>query len=225
MRIQPREGKPLLVQPGPGTCPLPLPPSPEALIARAADGDSEAFGMLVGPHLGLFLNGILRVLGNSADAQDALQDALLGMFQDLPAFQARSRFSTWAYRICINAALMFRRGNGRFREESMDECTGLGRFDERGHHLDAPGSRLWAVEPQALAEAERLQLRQCLLAALEGLPEPQRIVFVLKDLEDWSTEEIAEKLEQSQATVRQRLHRARLQVQECLRKHLEGRPS
>ena len=180
--------------------------------------------MLVAPHLGLFLNGILRILGNRADAQDALQNALLGIFQDLPAFQARSRFSTWAYRICINAALMFRRSNGRFREESMDECPGLGRFDERGHHLDGPEGCPWAVAPQALAEAERRQLRECLLAALEALPDPQRVVFVLKDLEEWSTEEIAEQLEQSQATVRQRLHRARVQVQACLRNHLQGRP-
>jgi RNA polymerase sigma-70 factor (ECF subfamily) len=195
------------------------------LIALAAGGDSGAFGRLVEPHLGLFFSGINRVLGNTADAQDALQNALLGMFQGLGTFEARSRFSSWAYRICINAALMFRRSSRRFREEAMDEGTTLGRFDERGHHLDGPLGQPWSVEPEALAEAERRQLRQCLLEALAALPEAQRVVFVLRDLEDWSTEEIADRLEQTPAAIRQRLHRARLQIQERLKQHVLGRPS
>ena len=193
------------------------------MIARAAAGDSDAFGLLVGPHLGLFANGIRRILGNAADTQDTLQNALLAMYQDLPTFEARSAFSSWGYRICVNAALMFRRAKGRYREDTMDEYPGLGRFDDRGHHLESRDAFQWAVEPEALAEAERRQMRACLLAALEGLPEAQRVVFVLKDLEDWSTEEIAAKLEQTPAAVRQRLHRARVQVQACLKDHVQGR--
>jgi RNA polymerase sigma-70 factor (ECF subfamily) len=194
------------------------------LLTSAAEGDSEAFGTLIAPHLGLFFNGIFRVLGNRADAQDALQNALLAIFQDLPGFQSRSRFSSWGYRVCINAALMLRRSNARFREEAMDDCTGLGQFDERGHHLESRESAHWAVEPQALAEAERRQMRACILEALEALPDTQRVVFVLRDLEDWSTEEIAEQLQQTPATVRQRLHRARVQIQARLKLHLQGGP-
>jgi len=197
----------------------------EDLIEQAAAGDSDAFGALVSPYLGLFFNGILRILGNRADAQDALQNALLGIFQDLPGFQARSRFSSWAYKVCINAALMFRRSNARFREESMDVLPGLGEFDRTGHHLDTRESLQWSVEPLALAEAERSQLRECLLQALDALPDAQRVVFVLRDLEDWSTEDIAAKLDQAAATVRQRLHRARVQIQERLRVHIQGRAS
>jgi RNA polymerase sigma-70 factor (ECF subfamily) len=195
------------------------------LIQRAAAGESDAFGALVAPHLGLFFNGILRILGNRADAQDALQNALLGIYEDLPGFQARSRFSSWAYKVCINAALMFRRSSLRFREESMDTMPGLGEFDGSGHHLDTRESLRWSVEPQALAEAERRQLRECLVQALDALPDPLRVVFVLRDLEDWSTEDIAAKLDQAAPTVRQRLHRARVQVQERLRVHLQGRAS
>ena len=208
---------------GSRTLSSPPPPPPEDLLARAACGDSDAFGQLVQPHLGLFSSGIRRVLGNAADSQDALQNALLAMFQDLPDFQGRSRFSSWGYKICINAALMFRRARGRFREETMDEYVGLGRFDPRGHHLEGRDGSEWAVEPEALAEAERRQLRECLMTALESLPEAQRLVFVLRDLEDYSTEEIAEQLEQTPATVRQRLHRARVTIQAQLKNHLEGR--
>ena len=195
------------------------------LITQAAAGDSDAFGALVAPHLGLFFNGILRILGNRADAQDALQEALLGIFEDLPGFQGRSRFSSWAYKVCINAALMFRRGNARIREDSLDAMPGLGEFDAGGHHLDSRAELRWSVEAQALAEAERRQLRECLLQALDALPDPLRVVFVLKDLEDWSTGDIAARLDQTAPTVRQRLHRARVQVQARLRAHLQGRPS
>lgn len=197
----------------------------EDLIQLAAAGDSEAFGALVAPHLGLFFNGILRVLGNRADAQDALQNALLGIFQDLPAFQARSRFSSWGYKVCINAALMVRRSSARIREDSLDGLHGLGDFDAAGHHLDTRESLRWSVEPQALAEAERRQLRECLNQALDALPEPLRVVFVLRDLEDWSTEDLAARLDLTAATVRQRLHRARVQVQARLRAHFQGRSS
>lgn len=197
----------------------------QQLIQRAVTGDSDAFGALVSPHLGLFFNGILRILGNRADAQDALQDALLGIHQDLPTFQGRSRFTSWAYKVCINAALMFRRSHARLREESLDPVSGLGDLDPSGHHLDTRESLQWSEEAQALAEAERRQLRECLLQALTALPDAQRVVFVLKDLEDWSTEEIAARLDQTAANVRQRLHRARLQVQERLRAHIQGRAS
>jgi RNA polymerase sigma-70 factor (ECF subfamily) len=195
------------------------------LVQRAATGDSDAFGALVAPHLGLFFNGILRVLGNRADAQDALQEALLGIYEDLPSFQARSQFSSWAYKVCINAALMFRRSSARFREESLDALPGLGTFDEGGHHLDTRAELRWSVDALALAEAERRQLRQCLVQALDALPDALRVVFVLKDLEGWSTEAIAARLDQAAPTVRQRLHRARVQVQQRLRAHLQGRPS
>jgi RNA polymerase sigma-70 factor (ECF subfamily) len=197
----------------------------EELIKRAADGDSDAFGALVAPHLGLFFNGILRILGNRADAQDALQEALLGIYEDLPSFQARSRFSSWAYKVCINAALMFRRSSARIREDSLDALPGMGSFDEGGHHLDSRAELQWCVEAQGLAEAERRQLRECMFRALDALPDPLREVFVLKDLEDWTTEAIAARLDQAAPTVRQRLHRARVLIQERLRAHLQGRPS
>ena len=195
----------------------------DQLIERASTGDSEAFGALVAPHLGLFFHGILRILGNRADAQDALQDALVGIFRDLPGFQRRSRFRSWGYSICINAALMFRRSHARFREESMDDPAPLGDLDASGHHREGRNARRWSVEPEALAEAERSQLRGAMLQALAELPDALREVFVLRDLEDWSTEAIAERTGQTPAAVRQRLHRARLQVQDRIRTHLRGR--
>ncbi|WLT31563.1 RNA polymerase sigma factor [Geothrix sp. PMB-07] len=192
------------------------------LIQRAAQGDSDAFGDLVQPHLALFHNGILRILGNSADAQDALQDALLSIHRDLPRFEGRSRFSSWGYKICMNAALMFRRSRVRIQDMERPEPLALGPFDAKGHHTETDHRPEWQVEAQAHDLVERGELRDCLMRALDELPDSQRIVFVLKDLEDWEMEDIARHLQLAPGTVRQRLHRARVLLQARLRDHVLG---
>ena len=190
----------------------------DQLITRAAQGDPEAFGDLVRPYLALFHNGINRILGNPADAQDALQDALMAMHRDLPRFEGRSRFSSWAYKVCLNSALMHRRTRARAPEAPW---PGLGPFDSRGHHQEAPGPE-WHVEAQAHGLVEQRELRECLMTALDELPEGHREVFVLKDLEEWNTDDIARHLGLAPAAVRQRLHRARVQLQARLRTFVQG---
>jgi RNA polymerase sigma-70 factor (ECF subfamily) len=201
-------------------------PTTEAeLIQRAAGGDGEAFGTLVLPHLALFHNGIQRILGNAADTQDALQDALISIHKDLPRFEGRSRFSSWGYRICLNSALMTRRSRIRVRDMELPEPLPLGPFDAHGHHQESGNAPEWQVEAQAHDLVERQELRDCLNRALEELPDSHRIVFVLKDLEDWETDDIARHLQIEPGTVRQRLHRARVQLQARLRAFvLGGRP-
>lgn len=195
------------------------------LIRRAAAGDSDAFGALVQPHLSLFHNGIHRILGNVADTQDALQDALMSIHRDLPRFEGRSRFSSWGYKVCLNAALMVRRSRVRIHDMERPEPLPLGPFDERGHHLETDRRPEWQVEAQAHDLVERQEMRECLARALDELPDSHRIVFVLKDLEDWDTDEIARHLQLAPGTVRQRLHRSRVQLQARLRDHvLGGRP-
>ena len=201
------------------------PPTELVLIQRAAQGDSDAFGALVQPHLALFHNGIHRVLGNTADTQDALQDALLSIHRDLSRFEGRSRFSSWGYKICLNAALMFRRSRVRIHDMEGAAPLPLGPFDERGHHLEPEAAPEWQEEAQAHALVERQEMRKCLMGALDELPDSQRIVFVLRDLEDWAMDDIARHLQLPATTVRQRLHRARVLLQARLRAYvLGGRP-
>ncbi len=193
-----------------------------ALLQRAATGDSDAFGALVQPHLALFFNGINRILGNEADSQDALQDALMNMHRDLPRFEGRSRFSSWGYKVCLNSALMTRRNRVRIQDRERPEPLALGSFDERGHHLEPSHSPEWQVEAQAHHLIEKQEMRECIMKALDELPDSQRLVFVLKDLEDWATEDIAQHLQLSTATVRQRLHRSRVLLQARLRTFVLG---
>jgi RNA polymerase sigma-70 factor (ECF subfamily) len=195
------------------------------LIQRAATGDSDAFGALVQPHLALFHNGIQRILGNVADTQDALQEALMSIHRDLPRFEGRSRFSSWGYKVCLNAALMVRRSRIRIHDMERAEPLALSPFDERGHHLVPDHLPEWQVEAQAHNLVERQEMRECLARALDELPDSHRIVFVLKDLEDWETEDIARHLQLTPGTVRQRLHRSRTLLQARLRSFvLGGRP-
>ncbi len=205
-----------------GSCMPELALTESELIQRAASGDSDAFGALVTPHLALFHNGIQRILGNTADTQDALQDALISIHRDLPRFEGRSRFSSWGYKVCLNAALMVRRSRVRIQDMERSESLELGPFDARGHHLEPDHRPEWQEAAQAHVLVEGQEMRECLTRALDELPDTQRIVFILKDLEDWETEDIAVHLQLAAGTVRQRLHRARLLIQARLKTYVTG---
>ncbi len=178
------------------------------LLAAASAGDGEAFSALVQPSLGMFYAAISRILGEPADAQDALQEALLSIHLELGKFEGKSKFSTWAYRICVNEALMLRRSRMRKREDSVENFQP--RFKDDGHLMDTDSVLAWSQDAEALEMAERLQLRAKVVEGLDLLSDEQRAVFVLKDLEGWDTEDIAMHLGISRDLVRQRLHRARL---------------
>jgi RNA polymerase sigma-70 factor (ECF subfamily) len=187
--------------PGPAT-------SDEALAARAAAGDEPAFEELVIRYEARAFRLARRLTGNDGDAQDALQDAFLQAHRGLPAFRGESRFSTWLYRIATNAALMQRRARARRPSESLESY--LPQFDAAGQHaatpreLQAPCRVEEVLDRQALAEKAR--------AAVDRLPDLYREAFILRDLEELATAEVAEVLGVEAATVRQRVHRARLML-------------
>ncbi|HJV90335.1 MAG TPA: sigma-70 family RNA polymerase sigma factor [Holophagaceae bacterium] len=185
-----------------------------ALLAQARSGDPDAFGALVRPHLTLFFRAIDRILGNEAESQDALQDALVALHRELPSFQGHSQFSTWAYRVCVNQALMARRKRIRRREDAVEDFQP--QFDDSGHHMDQDKVLAWSEAPEALDRVEAAEIRGRVRAALDRLTDDQRAAFVLKDLEGWDTDEIAAKLGITRDLVRQRLHRARLAMRSQL---------
>lgn len=195
--------------------------TPEAeLIARSLEGDGDAFGMLVEPYLGLFAAGIQRILQDQLDTQDALQEALLSIYTQLHRFQGKSKFSTWAYRVCLNEALMLRRSRIRRREDTLDDF--LPRYAPDGHLMGKEGLKDLSQEATALENVERQQVRQKVQEGLNRLSDDQRAVFVLRDLEGMDTEEVAEMLGISRGLVRQRLHRARLGLRGILAPFVQG---
>jgi len=179
--------------------------SDEALAARAAAGDDRAFEEIVARYERRVFQLACR-LTSETDAPDVLQNTFLQVYRNLPSFRGESRFATWVYRIATNVALMLRRARIRKPAESLDAF--MPRFDEHGMHADLP------AQLQVASRADELIDRQALVekarAAIARLPDVYRDAFVLRDLEEMSTTDVAQVLGVEPATVRQRVHRARL---------------
>ena len=194
--------------------------SDEALAARAAAGDEPAFETLVVRYQARVYRLACRLTGNDGDAPDALQETFLQVYRNLATFRGDSRFSTWLYRIATNAALMQRRARARRPAESLEVF--LPRFDADGRHAATPS------ELQVASRAEDLLDRRLLAerarAGIERLPELYREAFVLRDLEEMETAEVAAVLGLDPAAVRQRVHRARLMLRGYLGDLVKGRP-
>ncbi len=183
-------------------------PSDEALAARAAAGDDLAFEALVIRYQARIYRLATRMVGSDSDAPDVVQNAFLQAYRGLASFRGDSRFSTWLYRIATNAALMHRRGRSRRPVESLEEY--LPRFDSDGLHCATPEEIQLAIHVED--RIDRTRLASSAREALDRLPEMYRDPFVLRDLEELSTAEVGEVLGLEPATVRQRVHRARLML-------------
>jgi RNA polymerase sigma-70 factor (ECF subfamily) len=189
----------------------------EVLAARAAAGDDHAFEAIVARYEGRVFRLACR-LTSETDAPDVLQEAFLQVYRHLPSFRGEARFATWLYRVATNAALMLRRGRARRPVESLDAF--LPRFDDRGVHAELPAQL--QVAARADEFIDRQVLAQKARAGIARLPDVYRDAFVLRDLEEMSTAEVAQVLGIEPATVRQRVHRARLMLRGYL-SELAGR--
>lgn len=182
-------------------------PSDESLAARCVAGDSSAFERLVDRYRERVYRLACRVAGDT-EAPDVVQETFLQAFRSLAAFRGEARFGTWLYRIATNAALMHLRARKRRPAESLDaflpSFDGAGKHDRTPEELRVAGRVDELVERRLLAERAR--------EGIDRLPEPYRVAFVLRDLEEMTTEEVAELLSVTPAAVRQRVHRARLML-------------
>jgi len=179
-----------------------------ALLERLQTGDPLAFAQLVEENHGQVYNLALRMLGDPQEAEDVLQETFLSAYKALPGFEGRSSLSTWLYRIASNASLM------RLRRKQPDTIS----VDEP-LTLDAGNSLpRQLVDWSNLPEEEFLssESRQAMDEAVSELPEPLRIVFILRDIQGLSTAETGEVLGLSEGAVKTRLHRARLWLRERL---------
>ncbi len=181
-----------------------------ALVARLQAGDDAAFEELVKGSSGRMLAVARRLLPREADAHDAVEDAFLSAFRALVRFDGRSRLTTWLHRITVNACLMKLRSQRRRPERQIEDF--LPTFLPDGHQTRP--SRAWTQSTlDALADREkRLLIRE----HIARLPEHYRLVLVLRDIEELSTEETASALGLTTNAVKTRLHRARQALKELL---------
>ena len=173
------------------------------LMLRVRHGDDAAFEELVRRHTRTVLNVVYRYVGDPSLADDLAQETLVRALRDAHRYDDKWPLEVWLFRIARNLALDLLRREGRHRRHQDDAALCA------------------TPTPAAVTTAEHREFQVALEVALQELPETFRTVFLLRDGEGLSYEEIAEVLDISPKTVSSRLHRARQQLRELLREHLE----
>ncbi|MBR8742229.1 RNA polymerase sigma factor [Nocardiopsis sp. MG754419] len=173
-------------------------PPESLLVERAQDGDEHAFERLVRLHQDSVYRIALRTLGDAAEARDTAQEALITAWRRLPDLRDPQTFRAWLYRIVGRLAL----NAVRARRPEAPDAPEEDKYEERSA---GPADRALATD-----------LHQALVKALAGLPPPQRICWVLKEMEGLGYEEIAEIVDTTPTAVRGRIHRARTHLVEAL---------
>lgn len=177
-------------------------------IASILAGNTHEFHDLIRPYeRGIYVMA-LSMLKNEADAEDVAQEAFLKAFRSLHRFRAESKFSTWLFSITLNEARNRLRHKNTLRVESLDALP-----DEQEHFTPAL-LRDWREIP--LQTLERLEVRRMLQQAISTLPQIYREVLMLRDVQDLTICESAQVLDITEATVKVRLHRARMMLQKKL---------
>lgn len=178
------------------------------LVAKAKAGDGEAFSSLVARYERKIYRLAKHITDSDEDAEDVLQEAFLKAYEHLDGFQGNSKFYTWIVRIAVNEALM------KLRKRKSDRTVSL---DEPPDGVEEPVVReiaVWDGTPEQKYSQE--ELRGLLDQAIQALKPAFRTVFVLRDVEELSTEETAAALNLSIPAVKSRLLRARLELRERL---------
>lgn len=193
----------------------------QQLIARLKTGDNLAFKELIGRyHQKLLI--VARAIAGDVFAEDVTQEAWASIYKAIGKFESRSSLPTWMIQIVSNEAKSRLRREKRHssfgdidevRPEIDAEC-----FNDNGHWVNPPSH--WDINTPELMLQED-QLRHCIEHTLTLLPENQKAVFLLRDVEQASLEEIADLLTLSEANVRVILHRARLQLMKIINHYQE----
>lgn len=183
-------------------------PLQEFSLQLLRTGDRSEVARLVDAYSTQIYRLALKMLSNSQDAEDVLQNTFMKALQALSSFEGRSSLSTWLYRIAVNEALMIIRRSKpevsvTLKSDNDDEDEQL--LTSFTDWCCLPESELMSSEAQAYLDE-----------AIQMLPEKLRIVFILRDLEGLSIRETGETLDLTETTVKTRLLRARLKLREML---------
>jgi RNA polymerase sigma-70 factor (ECF subfamily) len=179
--------------------------SDEEVMQRVRAGETELFEIIMRRYNQRVYRVVRAILEDDSEAEDVLEDAYVRVYQHLDQFAGRAKFSTWLTKIAVHEAWARMRRRRRFVEidalPESKECAESFIYQGLG-----PKRQVFARELHALLQA-----------AVEALPERQRSVFILREIEELSTEETAQSLDISQGAVKVRLHRARALLREHLR--------
>ena len=180
-----------------------------ALVEQIRRGEAGAVEGLVGAYGDRVYRLALRITGNASDAEEVVQDTLLAASRKIDTFRGMAAFGSWVYRITANMAYQKLRGKRSKRNEVSWQDLGPS-FDDKGQHMEVTVDWSKGLKDPAV-EGE---LRSVLCGAIDELPVSYRTPFLLHDVEGLSNPEIAETLHLKLGTVKSRVHRARLFMQQ-----------
>jgi len=207
-------------EPRPAIVHLHRPPAPDpdaALIESLRRHEESAVETLVTAYAGRVFRLALRITGNTPDAEEVVQDALWSATSKIETFRGSSALGSWIYRIAANAAYQKRRARRHERQETSWEDWSIA-LDEASRMV--PVGVDWS--PRLKDPALQSELQSVLRAAIDELPNEHRATFLLHDVEGLSNPEIASTLHIKTATVKSRVHRARLFLRGRLAVYLGG---
>lgn len=171
------------------------------LLEKAKAGDVAAFEELVGSYQKKMYNLAYRIVGNPEDAADMVQEALIRIFRSIAKFKEQSSFSTWIYRITTNVCLDELRRRKNKKEFSLDQEI-HGEDGDMKRQIKSDD-----ISPDSAAEQE--ELREIVNSAINSLPEDQKVVISLRDIQGLTYSEISQVLDCPEGTVKSRINRAR----------------
>lgn len=179
-----------------------------ALVEKLRRGNMDAYEELVERYESKVYNLAMRFTRNPEDAEEVLQDVFTTVYTKIDGFRGQSAFSSWLYRVIVNAAFMKLRKRKQYAAVSLEDMT--------------PAARQYCLEGDALHSARsdtitlNHELQQVLERAIGRLPEQYRAVFVLRDVDGMSNQEVSQILQISIPAVKSRLHRSRLMLRRRL---------
>ena len=185
------------------------------LIERVCNGEKQLFYQLIQPYERAVFLAANSILQNEADAEDVAQEAFLKALRHLPGFRRESKFSTWLIQIAINESRMRLRKDRKHLYDSIDE----GNEDNDGDYIPTDFADWREIPSEAL---QRKELKSALQRALDSLSPKYREVFMLRDVQELSIADTAAALGITEASVKTRLLRARLQMRDALAPGLDG---
>lgn len=183
------------------------------LVEQFKAGSLEAFEEIVARYESKVFNLAMRFTRNEEDAEEVLQDVFSTVYRKIESFQGKSAFSSWLYRVIVNAAFMKLRKRKQHQTVSIEDLT--------------PAVKQLCVEEEqpgcARSDSFTLnrELRDTLEAAINKLPDQYRKVFVLRDVDGLSNQEVGEILQLSIPAVKSRLHRSRLMLRKRLQRYYD----
>jgi len=187
----------------------------EALVLDFQNGNLKAYDKIVKIYQKKIYSLSFNLTRNQMDAQDVTQEVLLTLFRKIKLFQGKSAFSSWVYRITVNASYMRLRSKKKEPNVSIDEL--MPSFNSSGFQQEKIQD--WSEDTQSLIFNN--ETRDEINKAVNLLPEKEKVVFLLRDIEGLSTEKTGEVLDLTVPAVKSRLHRARLFLRKKLSNYFE----